>query len=153
MIGADQQQRADAAELLRVALEERSLFIKAYERLQNNVTVFVDRSNHELLNLARLIMQKEQNIESLQRMAQGQMLNPQERPVTAEGAAPAPPPAQQQPAQQPHPPAPPLPAAPPDHADVRARLDRARSPHQPNGQQHPATPAAPEPPAQDASPK
>lgn len=135
---------------MRVALEERSQHIKAYERLQNNISLFVDRTNHELAALALLIKQKEQNIESLQRMANGQVLNPGERPAISNETAPPPPP----PSQQPAPVQPPLPPAPPDHADVRARLAQTRTPHS-NGQHPgaPAVPAPPAPPVQDAGPK
>lgn len=72
----DSQQRSDAAALLNIARQERLEYIKLYTRLQTNVTVFVDRSNHELAALALTIRQKEQNIENLEKIAEGYMVKP-----------------------------------------------------------------------------
>lgn len=86
MNSADQQQRGDAHALLPIAVREREEYVKLYTRLQNNITQFVDRSNYELAALALVIRQKDENIATLQKMAEGYFVAPTP-PVTA---APAP---------------------------------------------------------------
>lgn len=84
MSQAETQQRSDAQALLQIATQEREQYIKLYTRLQSNLTLFVDRSNHELAALALAIQQKEQNIQTLQKMVEGYMVAPAP-PVSAEG--------------------------------------------------------------------
>lgn len=81
---ADSQQRSDARHLLAVALQEREEYIKLYTRLQNNVTVFVDRSNFELAALAQVIQQKDQNIETLKKVEGGYFVPPTPAAISGE---------------------------------------------------------------------
>lgn len=85
MNSADSQQRGDARALLPIAIREREEYVKLYTRLQNNVTQFVDRSNHELAALALAIQQKTENIVTLQKMVDGYFVAPTP-PVTATAA-------------------------------------------------------------------
>jgi hypothetical protein len=98
---AQHQQRQDAAKLLEIAVEEHNQYVKAYNRLRDNVATFVDRSNHELATLAMAIAQKQQNIETLRQMAEGKEVTPGP-PVIAKGQVPAPQPPQAPPAPQPN---------------------------------------------------
>ena len=83
---SDLQHRSDARELLRIAVQERAEYVKLFARLQNNVTMFVDRSNHELAALALAIRQKDENIATLAKAADGYFVEPKP-PITAVGQA------------------------------------------------------------------
>ena len=88
---AEQQQRRDSDELFRHAQGEFEAYVKHYQRLKNNVDLFVERSNHELANLALLIEQKRQNLLTLDQMRQGQAV-PHAEPVSKVGQNFTPPP-------------------------------------------------------------
>ena len=88
---AEQQQRRDAEELFRHARDEFEAYVKHYQRLKNNMELFVERTNYELAGLASLIEQKRQNLMSLDAMRQGQVVPPGE-PVSKIGQNFTPPP-------------------------------------------------------------
>lgn len=73
---ADIKQRQDAAALLPVAIADREEYVKLAMRLENNMRVFLERSNYELAALARVIAQKDENIATLKTMAGGFFVEP-----------------------------------------------------------------------------
>lgn len=75
-VHADDQTRSDARNLLAIALDEQAEFQKLYARTENNVRVFVERTNYELAALARVIQQKQENIDTLKKMVQGYFVAP-----------------------------------------------------------------------------
>jgi hypothetical protein len=81
------QQRSDTKIMLDIAIQEREEYIKLYTRLQNNVTVYVDRSNFELAALAQLIQQKDQNIETLKKSSEGYFVPPTPPVISGESQA------------------------------------------------------------------
>jgi hypothetical protein len=88
---AELQQRKDAEELFKheqVAFEK---YIELYERLQKNLTLYVERSNFELAGLAMLIEQKRQNLLTLDQMRGGHAVMPGP-PVSKVGQTFTPPP-------------------------------------------------------------
>jgi|SRR5271154_3304057 len=75
---AEIQQRRDAAELFRVSRDEFEEYVKLYQRLNGNLTLYVERSNYELAALAQVIEQKRQNLVTLEQMVQGHAVEPGE---------------------------------------------------------------------------
>lgn len=88
---AEQQQRRDAEELFKHEQVAFQKYVELYERLQGNLTMFVERSNHELAALALLIEQKRQNLVTLDQMRVGQAV-PSAPPVSKAGQTFTPPP-------------------------------------------------------------
>lgn len=88
---AEIQQRRDAAEMLRIAKDEFEEYVKLYQRLNGNLTTYVERSNYELAALAQVIEQKRQNLLTLDAMAQGAIVA-QGDPVAKIGQTFTPPP-------------------------------------------------------------
>lgn len=84
---AEAQQVKDARDLLEVALVELSDCQKTYARIENNVRIFVDRTNHELAALALVIQQKVENVETLKKMVAGYYIKPEAAAVSAEKQA------------------------------------------------------------------
>lgn len=73
---AEIKQRQDAEQLLAVAIADREEYVKVAHRLENNLRVFVERSNYELASLARTIAQKDENIATLKKMVDGYFVEP-----------------------------------------------------------------------------
>lgn len=81
---AEAQQAKDAKDLLDVALTELAEDQKAYTRIENNVRIFVDRTNHEMAALALVIQQKIQNVETLKKIVAGYFVMPEPAAVSKE---------------------------------------------------------------------
>lgn len=94
---AEAQQQHDAKDLLEIALTELAEDQKAYQRIENNVRIFVDRTNHELAALHLVIQQKMENVETLKRIVAGYFVKPEPAAISNQKTPAAP--------QEPSPPA------------------------------------------------
>lgn len=77
--------------MLKIGRDEFEVLVKYYQRLQNNLTIFVDRSNYELAAIAQVIEQKRQNLVTLEQMAQGREVTEAEPVAKVGGTFTAPP--------------------------------------------------------------
>ncbi len=73
---ADTQQRNDSRALHAIAKNELDEYIKLFTKLKSNIETFVDRTNHELSAMALVIRQKQENVETLAKMADGFFVEP-----------------------------------------------------------------------------
>ncbi len=81
-LATENRVRQDSRNLLPIAIEELAEYHKTYQRVENNVRILVERSNHELAALALVIRQKQENIETLKKIAGGFYVKP-EPPISS----------------------------------------------------------------------